>query len=162
MEELEYFSPFLLGAIPFVISGLKMFVPVLWREALAALVSAIATTFVIIRTPLTLGPGIFEGIALFFLLIGSRGLMTGIANVAEAAKKKVPMFTVKGKVIRAAQRAAVPALIVGVALFAGRAWADSTTTTIPIVEEAVKEPKLWVLIVSQAIARVLDWFLHKH
>jgi len=165
MEELKYFPAQLLGAIPFVISILKIWVPVLWREALAAVIAAAATAFVIIRTPLTLGDGIIEGIALFFLLVGTRTGVTGIVNVVQARMKGVPMYTTKGKVIRAAQRTGALALLAGgvaYLMLTSQSWADSTATVIPVVEEVVKEPKLWVIIVTQVIAKVIDWFISRH
>jgi hypothetical protein len=153
MEDLLFFPPWMLIAIPQVIALLKQWVPQLWREILAAVIAAVATAYVIVTTDLTLIPGVQEGLILFLILTGTRAFVTGAVNTVKAAGKKVPLVTSRDK---------AQALTVGLALlfavgFVGRAMAQDSTLVAPVVETAKETGRLWLLLGSQFFARFLDW-----
>lgn len=158
MEELLFFPPGILIAIPIVLSFLKQWVPQLWREILAALLAAVATAYVIVTTDLTLGPGIQEGLALFLILTGSRALVTGTVNGTKAVVNQVPIVASR-KTVKNLAAAALAVVFVG--FFVARAWAQDSTVVAPVVETAKATGRLWLLLGSQFFARFLDWAFEK-
>jgi len=166
MDDLLYFPAWLLGAIPIIITLMKIWVPTLWREVLAAAIAAVATIYVVITTPLTLQAGFHEGIALFVLLTGIRAGIAGVANVAKASKEGVPMVTSKGKVMRASQKLSILALFLVGAVFVGRALAQEPDSTLLLVpgpahEVAKETSRVWVIVVSQVISKFFDFAFRK-
>jgi hypothetical protein len=156
MEELLFFPTWMLIAIPQVIAVLKQWVPLLWREILAAVIAAVATAYVIVTTDLTWIPGLKEGFVLFMILTGSRAAVTGVVNTVKAVKDDVPIVASKDTVKSLAAVVLAAALT---AAFIGRAWAQDSTITAPVIETAKATSRLWILLGAQIFSRLLDaWF----
>lgn len=158
MEELLFFPTWMLIAIPQVIAVLKQWVPQLWREILAVVIAAVATAYVVVTTDLTWVPGIKEGFVLFLILTGSRAAVTGVVNVVKAKKADVPMVASRDTVKSLAAVVLAAALT---AAFIGRAWAQDSTVTSPIVETAKETGRLWILLGAQFLARLFDHWLSR-
>jgi len=166
MDDLLYFPAWLLGAIPIAITLMKIWVPTLWREVLAAVIAAVATVYVVVTTPLTLQAGLHEGIALFVILTGTRAAIAGATNIAKAKAAGVPMITTDGKTIRDAQKLSILALFLVGAVFIGRAWAQDPDSSLVMVagpaHEVAKETgRVWVIVISQVISKFFDFAFRK-
>jgi len=84
--------------------------------------------------------------------------------VVTAFQHKVPLYTTKGAEIRAAQRLGIFLLIAGAATASTIAWAQDSlavATPAPAEQEPAGMNGIMVLLISQAVSRLVGWIWGK-